>query len=719
MDTERTSTPTARLSTYHIDLWEHASKLYHLLNWQQAVDIFEFLANDLVDTRRRTQCLINQALVEARLGDHNKAALTIANAAEVGEDWPITAFVAGLINCELSQLNLAEAWFEACLTGLDGRDIDYSEERLDFVLELATVRHNSESTNDARSAQELGYDDAAPDDLCFLPAELLFEAPIRSRESSLTASALPLEDRSIRDLLQRISVQKQAKLELPEVLSRVPSSAYSPAAMSRDHSLVPLICDELCGSPSRLSFEQRSLKSLPFPLRQKKHVSITINPAVALRSPNQASPASAARELRSLERIRQRDAAIRADPKSPSYPEAKIPYTWHGQQQKRHEPRDARAVSDSTNDLAHFVHEFAPEDPGPSRNVRAQRERPAISWDLPQADSPATASDEYEDVALRLGVVSSPKELERDLAPLRQRAATTGTDQQRPAAPRSTTPPARSSSLLRSTRSPKPGFLGRGHYKPSKIRWPFQDDHDTEPEPLPPPPPSVLANADMHAAPKPAPLDFIMGPDGKTVVLERAPKRAATVIEALQKVQEARLHGVSEREEQDLSASPIASPSPAPTSVRGKSVELPPMLQPTVYEPPAWRKHHKRDPPSSRAAHDNDRTSCPPSTAQLHSPTQTLTSLLSRRRRLNSLVPAPLTISRPYAHPQDPSAPFLLSSMPSQWPMQSAGAGGQAGLTGTSGTRRSGMTSHSIPSVVSSVNMWDYILDKIKPEGKR
>lgn len=678
MNSSTRNPPRAMISNYHIDLWEHASKLYRLCHWQQAADIFEFLGKDIGSAKERTLCLVNKALVEARLGDYDKAVLTVADAAELGEDLPITALLAGLINCELSQLALAEAWFEACLTGLNEGDLDYSGDGLSFVLERVAVVHNLESTDQARSAQELGFDDAAPDDLCYLPAELLFEAPPRSREPSPAESTcrLPFED----EILSAATASGTQRA--PEVLSRVPSSAYSVASLSQDSS-APLISDEIVASPDRISFE-RKVPASPASARQKKptHTPIVIDPSVALSSPAQPSPATAAKELRSLHRIRERERAIYADGGSPTTPRTKIPYTWHGQQRLRHEPRDARGVSDSTRELAHFVQEFAPEGKYLKRKIMSEDERMRRVWDAELAVAPASPGSGHENVPARRGVGPDEDVEDNAVAEPRQRAATMDVNGKRPMLSQTVSTPARGGSLLRHIRSPRNLHGEPLRPKRSKVRWPFQDDRDADPE-VP-----VSTAPAVGTGLKPAPLDFIMGPDGKTIVIEKAATTAPTVAEALQRVNEARRHRGGDEDEQEdelqegprhIVASPVSLASRRGHGVESPSVDLP-MLHPTTYEPPSRRRRQdaraEQTPASPIGPH---RGPLPPSRPSISAPYH------PRHQTLDNLTPPPL-----FASPRPPS-----SASP--------------GVA----TPRSG--SRFVPSVVSSIHMWDYLLEKIKP----
>lgn len=635
------------ISNYHVDLWEHASKLYHLNHWQQAADIFEFLAKDMANSSERTKCLVNKALAEARLGDYERAALTIADAAEVGEDLPITAFVAGLVNCELSQLALAEAWFEACLTGLENKDLDCGSERLQFVLKRAEVQHNLESIGQARLALELGFEDAAPDDLYYLPAETLFEAPLwsgRSSSTGATSSLLIVEEPAEAGL-----VESNTKAGAANIVDSSGGLQYSMLWASQE-SLRPSISGIICDSPSKDSFEERlplhpPISSRPQEKRRRAHRSIVVYPAPALSSRSQPSPPSTARELRSLERIRQREAANHAaDGESAAVPQAKIPYTWHGQQRQRFEPRDARGVSDSVQELAHFVQEFAPENTATVRRL-GTRVQTALEAGI-------EAMNDDEGLSLRPAFDATDEQVPNTATrPVECAAALQMRSERDIIATRPTTTREIRCSLLKSLRSPK--LDSRLQRQPVKVRWPFQDEGDTASSP------ARLASPATTAI-KPASLDFIMGPDGKTIIVETAAKTAPTVAQALQQIQEARKHAGN----LEL-RTPTPSPSGADACIlacpTAHSVELP-LLQPTVYEASVWRKRKpiRNDPPHS--------------TPSLHTRT-----------------PSPSVPASDHLSPMARHRPVAMAD-----------------------GRRS--ASPNAPSVVSSVNILGYILDKVKPE---
>ena len=670
------------ISNYHVDLWEHASKLYHLNHWQQAADIFEFLGKDIENPVERTKCLVNKALVEARLEDYQKAALTLADAAEIEEDLPITAFIAGLVNCEISQLALAEAWFEACLTGLNDGDVDHRYERLAFTLERDTVRHNLESTSQAFRAQELGFDDAAPDDLCYLPAELIFEAPLRSGEPSPEGDAFPLES-AVEDTAgaEMSAMDKDNPSKRRSVLSHVPDSPYSVVSFDRDRdSLAPLICDDFLVSPEKISFESEPTSPAAAPQQNSKHTPIGIDPSKALDPPAQLSPAAVAKELRALERIRLRSGAQHGVQNSPEYPKTKVPYTWHGQQRRTFEPRDARGVSDSTRELARFVQDFAPEGSFPVRKIVNKDPWAVLDDDFERSADAQAAVKEYDKLT-RMGATPDTGREQHETAKQRECGSPiysprSSGNEARPSTPVSVALRARGNSLLRSLRSSKESAKPQSpRSKPHKIRWPFQDDPDEDDSPIPASAPTSAPTSTLGPV-KPVALDFIMGPDGKTIVIEKAPQTAAAALQILKEAREV----------------PLPSPSPSPAEEQSPSFPSPPwsgkhkepeslLLQPAVYEPPSWRK---RKPVSS-----------PTETGSPVSP------------------PAPLRPRRPTGD----DSPFFSPSSPT--PVDTITNSVSPDLLGS--PRRVGSVVSSPISVVSSVNIMDYLLDKVKPErsGKK
>ena len=702
-------------SSHHIDLWEHASKLYHWHRWQQAADIFAFLAKDIASPRQRTICLLNNALVEARLGDYDTAITIITKAMKIGEELHITSFLAGLLNAELGQLDSAEEWFDACLIGLDGQDIDYVADGLDIVLDCSSVRHNLETVGQALLARELGFEDAAPDDLIYVPAEYLFEAPARSGEPSPTVDReMPFGAGVLGDGIQGAN-------GVSEVLSRLPSSGYSPATMS-EKSLKLLFTDEIFESPGEVSFEQaRSTSPSGSAKKAANHTASAIVPSKAFTSPAQPSPDSLAKALRSIEGMRQRVATVHRDTAgSRPTPKIKVSHTWHGQQRIKHEPRDARGVSDSVRELAHFVKEFAPDDSHPVRRLVTEDERDKLAFDDGRAASVTPDHRDYYHIARKIGAITPIEGQDNATAQQRPRAATVGEqDGSRPSFARAFTLPVRHDIRPRSILSTNPDGLTRPPLKATKVRWPFQRDiQESSSEPPSTPQPAAAASTTGAGANRPVPLDFIMGPGGKTIVLEKAATTSAPVVPlplALKQVHEARLHGTGEQfddeRESMLSAMPVSShlqlengnDMRSPTHDRiGEDAQI--SLHPTVYTPSPPEPTSKYRPAVS--------TTTIPSTPPT-APNQTMT-----RKPIPPVPPSSTQYQHNHNHRYqtrpDSLTPLPLNPSHAKWRQRSATS--PSPQTPTSSLR--GRWSRYSPSVVSSVNMWDYLLEKAGVDGK-
>ncbi|RMZ30243.1 hypothetical protein D0859_05656 [Hortaea werneckii] len=77
-----------KLSSAHIDLWEHAALLYHHFEWQTAIETFQHLFHTIPVSapEARTRCLLNVGIIQARLGDYALAAQTLEDAARTDGD---------------------------------------------------------------------------------------------------------------------------------------------------------------------------------------------------------------------------------------------------------------------------------------------------------------------------------------------------------------------------------------------------------------------------------------------------------------------------------------------------------------------------------------------------------------------------------------------------------------------------------------------------------
>lgn len=133
-------------SSQQADLWEHASLLYHNLDWQSAADVFNHLSISAVEDESRAKCILNEGLIFARLGDLNVAKKLFERAAALDPAEVLPCFLIGLIEAESNHLTEALTQFEFCWETLQRGFADHYSPRLRFELTADMCRRNAEKT---------------------------------------------------------------------------------------------------------------------------------------------------------------------------------------------------------------------------------------------------------------------------------------------------------------------------------------------------------------------------------------------------------------------------------------------------------------------------------------------------------------------------------------------------------------------------------------------
>ncbi|KAK4541746.1 hypothetical protein LTR36_007455 [Oleoguttula mirabilis] len=169
---------TGKLSSEQLDIWEHAALLYHGYEWQDAVDAFQYLAQQISDRDLRTVCTLNAGIIQARLGDFADAAQTIEAAAKGDQTFTLTPYLLGVMEWELGNIIKAEACLELCFRALHGGDVAYIAYGLDFVLQADNVRRQLNTLKDSIRLSGVQKDTLLVS--AFISAECIFEPPPRS-----------------------------------------------------------------------------------------------------------------------------------------------------------------------------------------------------------------------------------------------------------------------------------------------------------------------------------------------------------------------------------------------------------------------------------------------------------------------------------------------------------------------------------------------------------
>nr|POF17331.1 hypothetical protein CFP56_65198 [Quercus suber] len=175
-DRPRVLQETEGVSDKHIDLWEHASTLYHSYEWQDAAHLFHRLAELLGPSRESMLCLLNVSLIRARMGDFVQAVCSLHAAARIDPHVPLTVFILGLLEWEIGNTGNAEACFYQCLDMLGADCIDYHPLNMRYILKPYNVMHNLRAVRFERSQAR---ETQVPTNMSAISARLLFEAPSR------------------------------------------------------------------------------------------------------------------------------------------------------------------------------------------------------------------------------------------------------------------------------------------------------------------------------------------------------------------------------------------------------------------------------------------------------------------------------------------------------------------------------------------------------------
>ncbi|KAK5173764.1 uncharacterized protein LTR77_002445 [Saxophila tyrrhenica] len=172
----------SQLPPHLLDIWEHAALLYHGYEWQAAADMFNILAYKVCDPLSATHCLVNAAMIQARLGDFATALSTLIAADAAGYGLLLTTFLVGLVSYELGDHVKADACFEIAYDELRLGAIDYNYLGMNFNLDQETVHANLRAVREARFRAQVTRSNIAT--MNAVPANCIFEAPPRLRAAA-------------------------------------------------------------------------------------------------------------------------------------------------------------------------------------------------------------------------------------------------------------------------------------------------------------------------------------------------------------------------------------------------------------------------------------------------------------------------------------------------------------------------------------------------------
>jgi hypothetical protein len=144
-----TATDLPLLDSVSLFTWEDAIDLYHGFEWQESASSFFQLSRTVNDEERKTQCLLNAAIIYARMKKHRKAANVLEEISTTGDALALTLFLMGHVKYAMGACADAEQCFRIALDQLDGKNAKFSD--LDFVLKPSHINLDLDAIKHAES----------------------------------------------------------------------------------------------------------------------------------------------------------------------------------------------------------------------------------------------------------------------------------------------------------------------------------------------------------------------------------------------------------------------------------------------------------------------------------------------------------------------------------------------------------------------------------------
>jgi hypothetical protein len=372
------------------DLWEHACLLYHNFEWQSAADTFAYLASLSPDPIDRHTFVLNKGLIEARLCDFDLASVSFEEAILLDVDDPIAHFLLGVVSVELEDPYAGYVHLKRTLERLPAEVLDCRIRGLDFGLARSAVEADVERLRATLrpGKGQVGKAKVTPICLHNVPAELIFEAPLRAGSSpqveqtpsdkheSSTASKsdaglarAPKTPATRRNSYSAVSTQSTAGVETIEIgFDRQLPSSSLPQSLPHE---------EL--SPRDAQIRDGSTRELARFLRR------TEPSGVARRNSHSAASTHSAVDVETIE--------IGFDRQLPSIaPLRSLP-------RKKLSPRDAQIRDGSTQELARFLRHA-----GPSGAANITVDRLYLQRLMQEYNGVPTASQVYDQTHESSGV---------------------------------------------------------------------------------------------------------------------------------------------------------------------------------------------------------------------------------------------------------------------------------------------------------------------------
>ncbi|KAM3415687.1 hypothetical protein BST61_g9205 [Cercospora zeina] len=341
-DLKAPSTPTDALSDDLIDVWEHAVTLFQGCEWQDAAESFLYLSRTIDLELQSTSCLINSAIIFAKLGDYSTASHALEDAMPMDELLALTLFVTGHIEYQLDELQKSHDCFTVALAAMKHPFQDYRRFGLDWTLTASQIQEDLWTCNHAMAGN--------PGALTSLPAECIFRAPARTIGHPLTPAS------------KRSSLADSAHMPaLSEGSSTPPHTPLSPIERAMEYGPDGLTWHTLeDGSLIESSLRRTDSTSKPAeddapPLPYKQPSTVQVVDGLTRRLSTQRRPSSPSKPSgippkRIAKALSPREARVQGD----SVQEL-AGYIADLPRQNQMDPRSAEAEYDDVADLANFL----------------------------------------------------------------------------------------------------------------------------------------------------------------------------------------------------------------------------------------------------------------------------------------------------------------------------------------------------------------------------
>lgn len=171
-----------------IDLWSHATLLYHNLEWEQSLSTHRRILRQCGTDLRKGFLWFNIGAIRAILGEYYLAAEAFAKAIKYEPDFAVGWYCLGISLFELDVFRSAKKAFDKCLHSFAVEErIDYHKQGLDFVLEKTRVEWNCRQALLEKSYKKAGKPLSLDrhSGLNTMPAGILFEPPSFESDNEL------------------------------------------------------------------------------------------------------------------------------------------------------------------------------------------------------------------------------------------------------------------------------------------------------------------------------------------------------------------------------------------------------------------------------------------------------------------------------------------------------------------------------------------------------